>query len=133
MNQRINPEGIAPPASRYSHGVVVEPGSRLLFISGQLGIDADNTLASGFENQMRQAMHNVKAVLAEAEMSIPDIVKLTVFVTLDDSTTVESYRRIRDEILGDTAPASLYAVVSSFTNKDFLVEIEAVAAAPVRG
>ena len=50
---------------------------------------------------MRQAMHNVEAVLAGAGMSIPDIVKLTVFVTLDDSTAVESYRRTRDEILGN--------------------------------
>ena len=50
---------------------------------------------------MRHAMHNDEAVLVGAAMSIPDIVKLTVFVTMDDSTAVESYKRTRDEILGN--------------------------------
>ena len=126
----INPATVPPSQSRYSQAVLVGPGARWLHVSGQLGITADGTvLTTGFEAQMRHAMSNLFAVLEAADMAPSDIVKVTVLSTANDGQTVEAYRRVRDELLGDHAPAALFASVTGFTQPDFLVEIEAVAAA----
>ena len=45
----LSPEGIAPPASPFSHGALVPGGARRLIIAGQIGIDPDGTLAEGLE------------------------------------------------------------------------------------
>ena len=48
---RLNPSTVAPPAGRYSHGVLVPAGAKLLFISGQVGIEPDGSVPSDFVGQ----------------------------------------------------------------------------------
>lgn len=124
----INPASVPSPPSRYSQAVEVAPGARWPHVSGQLGVNSDGVVLDGFEPQMRQAMANLMAVLREANMGVGDIVKLTVLAIANDPATVASYRNVRDELLGEHAPAALFAAVSGFTQPEFLVEIEAVAA-----
>jgi len=78
---------------------------------------------------MQQAMDNLFAVLADVGMTRSDIVKLTVFSADSSEAAIQSYRDVRDTMLGDHAPAALYASVIGFTHPDFLVEVEAIAAA----
>src|SRR5262245_31058602 len=40
--QHITPKSIRPPFARYSHGVEIPPGHRILICSGQLGIGLDD-------------------------------------------------------------------------------------------
>ena len=37
----LSPSSIRPPLARYSHGIAVPAGHRLVFVAGQLGIDRD--------------------------------------------------------------------------------------------
>ncbi|RLQ89080.1 RidA family protein [Notoacmeibacter ruber] len=129
MLKTLNPSSVAKPPSNYSQAVLVPPNARWLYVSGQLGVDRDGTLASGFEAQMATAMANVFKILDEADMSPSDIVTLRVFAADNGPETVESYRRLRDTMMGDHAPAALFVAVDGFTNPAFRVEIEAVAAA----
>lgn len=124
----INPRGIAPPFSNYSHAVVVDPGMRTLFVSGQLGINPQGVFESGFRAQFEQAMRNLEAVLADAEMSTKDLVKLSVFSAVDTEEAITAYREVRDQRVQGRAPAALFAIVSAFSHPDILVEVEAVAA-----
>ena len=48
QNRSMNPETIAPPLGSYSHAVEVPEGSKVLFISGQVGIDADGNVVMEF-------------------------------------------------------------------------------------
>ena len=48
-----NPEGIFPPASRYSHAVLATGATKWLHLAGQLGIDADGRSAEGFHQLAR--------------------------------------------------------------------------------
>lgn len=129
MIRPVNSSKIAAPFSNYSHGMLIEPGAQVLYVSGQLGIDSDGRLLDGFPAQMKQAMKNLFAVLEEAVMAPSDIVKLTVLSSVHDEASVSAYRDIRDRMLGDHTPAALFVAVSGFTHPGFLVEIEAVAAA----
>ena len=127
--QRINPSTIARPASRYSQATLIPANAKILHVSGQLGMTKDGTLLDGFAAQMEQAMANIFAILEDVGMTSSDIVKLSVFATSACEETVSAYREIRDRMLGEHAPAALFAAVTGFTHPDFLVEIEAVAAA----
>ena len=49
MHKALNPTHIAPPyKNRYSHAVEVSAGSRMLFISGTVGVKPDGTVPAEF-------------------------------------------------------------------------------------
>ena len=54
MNIRHTPETIAAPFGPYSHAVEVPQGSRLLYISGEVGVLPDGTVPKG--SQLRQKL-----------------------------------------------------------------------------
>jgi enamine deaminase RidA (YjgF/YER057c/UK114 family) len=130
MAVAVTPEGIAPPFSRYAHGLLVEPGCRWLHVSGQVGIHPDGTMALDAEAQLEQAFANVFAVLAAADMDRSHLVKLTILLTAADQ--IPLYRAVRDRMLDGAIVASTLLIVAGLASPDFLVELEAVAAAPAR-
>ncbi len=127
MAQVITPPDVAAPFSRYAHGVLTESGCRWLHVSGQVGILPDGTMAMSGEAQLEQAFLNVFAVLRAAGMDKQHLVKLTVLLTRADE--VGSYRTVRDRLLDGHIVASTLMVVAGLASPDFLVEIEAIAAA----
>ena len=128
MIKTFNPSGMVQPASRYSQGVEVSGTVRWLHIAGQSGVAPDGTVAKGLEAQFRQAFENIGTVLAAAGMTKADLVKVTVFVTVPDLETVGIYRKARDQWMEGHAPAATYLVVAGLAHRDYLVEIEAIAA-----
>jgi enamine deaminase RidA (YjgF/YER057c/UK114 family) len=128
MPKTFNPPGVAPPASRYSHGAEVGSGARWLYISGQVGTAPDGTIRQGLKAQMEQVFANIDKVLETGGMIKRDVVKLTVFVTQPGPEALAVYRTLRDEWLEGHAPTATYLVVAGLAHPDFLVEIEAIAA-----
>jgi enamine deaminase RidA (YjgF/YER057c/UK114 family) len=122
----LNPEGVAPPLSAYSHGVVADPGLRWLHVSGQVGAAPDGSVPDGAEAQMRQAWANALAVLVAAGMGLDDVVKVNVFLTRPED--VPLYRTVRDEALEGRRPASTLLVVAALASPRLRVEIELIAA-----
>src|SRR5260370_42309459 len=72
----------APIRGYYSNCVRVRAGS-LLFISGQLGMDATGKLVDHDDvaAQAEQALRNIELLLAANGASLIDVVKVTVYVT----------------------------------------------------
>jgi 2-iminobutanoate/2-iminopropanoate deaminase len=64
----INAELAPQPASAYSQAVEVTGGTRILFISGHLGTEADGTTPSGMAEQAHLAWRNLGSQLAVAGM-----------------------------------------------------------------
>ena len=126
MNQPLLPASIAAPFARYSHGVAVPAGSRLVYCSGQLGMAADGTIPDGVEAQAELCFANIAAILGAAGMTLADVVRLNAFVTGREH--MAGYMRVRDRHVADPPPASTLMIVGGFTRPEFLVEVEAVAA-----
>lgn len=127
MLKRHNPATVHPPAGKYSHGAEVPAGTRLLYVSGQVGVKPDGKTAGGDAAQCEQAWANVKNVLAGAGMGPENIVKLNAFVTRAD--LIAPYRTARDKALGQVVPpASTLVVVAALADPTWVVEIECVAA-----
>lgn len=120
------PAGIRPPFARYSHGVEVEAGARIMFFSGQLGMEADDNIPEDAGAQARLCFENIRAILAAAGMELADIVRINAYVSGREH--MKPYMAVRDEMVGTPPPASTMIVVSGFTRPEFKVEIEVVAA-----
>ena len=111
----------------YSDGIEAPPGLRWLHTAGQVALRADGSVPATFAEQCEQALANLTAVLDAAQMSPPDIVKLTCYVVgTQDLDVLYAARRAQ---LRGSAPAATVIVVQALAAPDFLVEIEAVAAA----
>ena len=127
MLSKHNPDAIAAAFSSYSLAVEAPAQARWLHVSGQVGVAPDGSLAEGPEAQMETAFRNILAILGSAGMGPHDLVKITVFLTRSED--VGLYRNVRDRMLAGATPASTLLIISALASLDWLVEIEAIAAA----
>lgn len=120
------------PAPRgYSNGLVGE--GRLVVLGGQIGWDAQGRFAQGFVPQVRQALENIVAVLAEAGAGPEHVARLTWFVT-----DIDEYRCSLAElgpayraVMGRHFPAMTLVEVGALVEPEARVEIEATAILPL--
>lgn len=129
--RRINPPELGAPPG-YSHVVEVRAG-RLVFIAGQTALDRHGELVgkNDVAAQAAQVFRNLETALNAAGCTAADVVKLTVFLrNMDD---LESYRAARNRFFATVTPPAAPAVtlveVSRLYGSDFMIEIEAIAAA----
>ena len=96
-----------------------------VYTSGQLGMNPETgDLAEGVQEQARQALNNVKAILEEAGASLEHVVKTTVF--LKDMNDFAAVNEVYSTFFTEPYPARSAVEVARLP-KDGLVEIEAVA------
>jgi enamine deaminase RidA (YjgF/YER057c/UK114 family) len=129
--RRLNPPDLGPPPG-YSQVVEVQ-ASRLVFIAGQTALDGGGALVGkdDFAAQADQAFRNLAVALEAVGCTAANLVKLTVF--LRDMDDLSAYREARNRFFATVNPPAAPAVtlveVSKLYGVDFLIEIEAVAAA----
>ena len=119
---------IRAPFARYSHGIEVPAGYRLVVCSGQLGIASDGCVPDDAGEQAALCFQNIAAILGEGGMTLANIVRINAFVT--DRAHLRPYMAVRDRIVGDLPPASTLMIVSGFARPEFKVEVEVIAAGP---
>lgn len=116
----------APAIPTYAQAMEVRGIDRLLFISGQIPANVKFEVPTTFYDQSNLAWANVIAQLEAADMTMDNLVKVTVF--LSDRKYTDDYRRSRDEVLGDHR-IGLTTIVCDIFDDAWLLEIEAIAAA----
>jgi enamine deaminase RidA (YjgF/YER057c/UK114 family) len=119
-----------PQPVGYSHVASIPPGSRLVWLAGQVPLTADGELAPGeWEGQTRQVMRNIGAGLEAGGASWDDVFKLTIYVV--DMAGLPTIRAVRDEFVNTARPpTSTLVQVVALARPDLLLEIEAVAVSP---
>lgn len=124
-----NPSDLSKP-NGYSHVVVVNHG-RLIFISGQVGMDKDGKIAGDFAAQAKQAFANLKLAVAAVGAKPSDLVKINYFVVGLNHDKLVALRDARDGVIDkEHPPASTLAGVQALFREDVQVEIEAEAVIP---
>ena len=115
----------------YANGMAAR--GQMIFISGQIGWDADGQFSSdNLTGQVAQALRNIVRVLKEAQAEPRHLVRMTWYVLNRDAYVRESrdigaaYR----EIVGKHFPAMSVVQVSALVEQRALVEIEATAVIP---
>ncbi len=128
---RINPPELGTPPG-YSQIVDIR-GHRMIFIAGQTALDRDGNVVgkSDFADQAAQVFRNLAIALQSCGCTASNLVKLTVFLTSMDN--LAAYREARNRFFASVTPPAAPAVtlveVSRLYGPDFLIEIEAIAAA----
>jgi len=87
----------------------------------------EGTLPADFSGQCRQAILNVAAVLASANMTISDLVKMSFYLVRRED--MADLVKIRKELLDSDRPAITTVFVAGLVSTEWLVEVEAVACA----
>ncbi|PUD36281.1 reactive intermediate/imine deaminase [Helicobacter pylori] len=119
IHSALAPKAIGP----YSQAIATND---LVFVSGQLGIDASTGEFKGADihSQTTQSMENIKAILKEAGLGMDSVVKTTILLkSLDDFAVVNG---IYGSYFKEPYPARATFQVAKLP-KDALVEIEAIA------
>jgi enamine deaminase RidA (YjgF/YER057c/UK114 family) len=126
----LQPQGWPRPKG-YSNGMMAQ--GRQIFVAGQIGWDGEGRFASPtLAGQVKKALENIIAVLAEAGGKAEHIVRLTWYVTSRD----EYHAELRDigaayrEVLGKHFPTMSVVQVVALMEKEAKVEIEATAVVP---
>jgi enamine deaminase RidA (YjgF/YER057c/UK114 family) len=122
----LTPKSIKPPFARYSHGVEVPAGKRLVLCSGQVGIGPDDSVPEEAGAQAELCFGNIAAILGEAGLGLKDIVRINAYVT--DRAYLQPYMDVRNRLFENPAPASTLMIVSGFARPEFKVEVEVTAA-----
>lgn len=127
-----NPAGVAPPIRPYySNCVKVRAGSSLLFLSGQVGVDQHGRLV-GIDagSQTKQAIENLRVMLAANGATLDDVVRVTVYVT--DMRHFDEIAAVRLKAFPENGPSSTIVEVRALAIPGLLIEIDAVAVLPGR-
>ena len=112
------------PAAIGPYSQAIKAGN-LLFTSGQLGINPETgSLPEGIEEQAKQSLQNVQAILEAAGCRKTDVVKTVVF--LKDLADFARVNEIYAAFFGDHKPARSCVEVARLP-KDGLIETEVVA------
>jgi enamine deaminase RidA (YjgF/YER057c/UK114 family) len=130
MMQILQPPNWPRPKG-FSNGIATR--GTLVFIAGQIGWDEAGQLASSdFSDQVRQALHNVLAVLATSGGKPEHIMRMTWYIT-SKREYLAAYKRIGEVyrgLMGRHYPVMTAVEVSALVEDGAKVEIEATAVIP---
>lgn len=123
----VSPE-LAAPNGHFAQATVAEARGRLLFVSGMTARNKDGgvTGVGDITAQTHQVCQNLRAAVEAAGGTLDDIARVDVYVrNMEDFDAIHAVRR---QYFTGVAPASTMVEVSKFVNKDYLIEINAIAA-----
>ncbi len=122
----LNPDSLHKNPA-FSQAVSVEGASRMLYIGGQDGVNAEGKLAGDdFATQTEQAYKNLLEVLKAANASQANVLKLTIYVV--QGQDIRAGFAAAQKVWGAQPTAVSVLVVSGLAVPGALVEIEAIAA-----
>lgn len=124
--EKINPPAIHQP-SGYTH-VVRATGTTTLYISGQVGIRPDGSVADGLADQAIVAFENLGAALAAGGATPADVARITTYVVGYTEASRAQFIEGRRRLFGDVSPAASTLIgVAALARPDLLIEVEAIA------
>ncbi len=129
-HELVNPDGLLDPVG-FSHAVVAGPG-RTVYLGGQTGHRADESLADGLVDQYAQAVRNVATALDAAGARPEHLVSLTVYTTdaAGYRASLRELGRAHQAALGRHYPAMALFEVTGLFDPRSVVEIVGIAVVP---
>ena len=103
MKKIIKTDNAPKPIGPYNQAVIA---GNYLFISGQIALNPESgdLILNCIEDETKQVMENLKAILTEASLTFDNVVKTTIFLSSMDN--FKSVNEIYGSYLKDeTAPA----------------------------
>lgn len=126
MMERISTvAGVPKPQASYS---TYTRFGDLIFVAGQVGVEPETgRIPSSFADQLKLVLNHIRKILESTGSSMDQVLKMTVF--LKDRVYRTEYDEIFRTYFRGGFPARS-TIVADLMREEFLVEIEAIAAAP---
>ena len=128
MKTSRNPDTIHAPIGRYVHQVEVGSPSRLLFISGQVGMRPDGSVPEDTVDQLEVALENVVRNLEAAGLEATDLVKAITYVVMGSPMDLAKRRAVLERLFGEHIATSTLVYVAGLASPEYKVEVDAWAA-----
>lgn len=126
--QHINPPALYDGAPFGMSQAVVDAGSGLVFVSGQVDWDTGYQVRhGGMEAQAEGALHNLLTVLEAAGSSAARVLQLRVYVRGELGEHMAALAPVMNKYFGASRPALTGIGVASLASPETLIEIEALA------
>ncbi len=122
----VQATGLYPATSDYTHALELSDFQRIVFVAGTMGLEKDGDAPASIDRQLEMIWNNIGAILASADMSVDNIVRLTSY--LADRSYAEANGAARVRALGGRVIPTT-AIVAQLLDPTWLVEIEVIAAA----
>ena len=125
----INPENLFSSQQYAFSQVIVAEGKKTIYISGQVAWNAKQEIGrTDLAEQAKRALENLEISVRAAGGTRNDIVSLRLYIVGEH---INNPLPIREALLGffpaDHLPTMTWIGVTALANKDFLIEIEAIA------
>ena len=115
----------------YSNGISAD--GRMVFVAGQIGWDETHVIRTdSMAGQIKQALQNTIAVLAEADAGPEHIVRMTWYITSRTQylEEIKDIGKVWREVIGQFYPAMAVVQVVALIESAARVEIETTAVVP---
>lgn len=123
MKTSRNPSDVHPPLASYAHQIEVTGPERLLFVSGQVGMQPDGAIPDDPIEQLVVALENIGRNLQAANMGVTDIVKLTFYLVGEFDTARR--RAATAAWLNGHQPCMTTVFVAGLASPAYRVEVDA--------
>ncbi len=124
----LNPAGL-PVLPGFSQVVTATEG-KIVFISGQVALDANNEVVGkgDLRAQVVQTFENLKGALAAVGATFDDVLKTNTYIVNYTPDMIGVVREVRSQYLPqEKAPASTLIGVQALVFEELLIEVEAFA------
>jgi enamine deaminase RidA (YjgF/YER057c/UK114 family) len=126
----INPSELFPSLQYGFSQIVAGTGGRTVFLSGQVAWDEQQQIigANDLRTQTWQTFKNIEAAMHAAGGNLADVVSMRIYIVeekLEESHHISE--ALKAHFLEEQAPTTTWIGVRALANKEFLIEIEAIA------
>ena len=119
-------ESVYATSGDWAHAIEVRNPQRLVYVAGTMGLDPAGTPGATLDEQLDLVWSNIRTILASADMSVDNIVRVTSY--LRDVSYAEANGTARVAALGGRIVPTTAIVVQTL-DPDWLIELEVIAAA----
>jgi len=128
--ETINPPELFPSLHYGFSQIVTSTGGKTIYLSGQVAWDQNEQIigTNDLAAQTQQTLQNVDTALQIAGGTLNDIVSMRIYIVenqLDNSSAIS--KMLKEFFPAEQAPAATWIGVNRLANREFLIEIEAIA------
>jgi len=128
QKQYINPGALPALSKNYSQAVKVTGGTTI-YIAGQTAVNEKREIIGkgDFDAQVKKTLDNFRIVLATANATTADLVKINIYVVDLNTDKLAVLRKYLKDFVTDRPPVSTLIGVQALFNKDVMIEIDGIA------
>jgi reactive intermediate/imine deaminase len=123
----LNAPELGAPVGVFVQARRVKAEGHVIYVSGLTSRGPDNRIVGvgDIRAQTRQVLENLKTILATANATLDDVVRVVVYIR--DMNHFKDIHEVRQQYFTNRRPASTMVEVSRLVHPDMLIEIEATA------